>query len=153
MNKYGAQMSELQRNQNADIWKSNATEADRQMQYNQGKMNWDQSFADQQRQWSNQQAYEKYTYDLAQQQAQAAYQERLVNQALAISGQGAPLVNSAQAAMTAEQNRQAQAQIAAENASVASQNGWLGAGGSVLGGLLGNTTYQNGTWGLGTVKV
>lgn len=143
MNKYNAQMTELQRNQNADVWKANATEADRQMQYGQGKMNWDQSYADQMRTWQNQQAYEKYAYDLAMQQAQQAYQEQLMNKALAISGQGAPLVNQAQAANTAAQNLAAQQQIAQQNADVASQNGWLGALGSLGGGLLGNTNYSS----------
>lgn len=66
-----------------------------------------------------------------------------MNKALAISGQGAPLVNQAQAANTAAQNLAAQQQIAQQNADVASQNGWLGALGSLGGGLLGNTNYSS----------
>jgi hypothetical protein len=151
LNKYNAQMAELMRNQNADVWKSQATEADRSMQYGQGQMNYNQSYADQMRQWQNSQAYEKYTYDLARQQAQRSQQEQLMNQALAISGQGAPLVNQAQAAMTAEANRNTQAQIAAENNSIASQNGWLGALGTLGGGLLGGGTSAGGTNNLSTI--
>lgn len=137
MNKYGAQMSDLQRNQNVDTWKANATEADRGMQYGQGKMNWEQSYADQMRNWQNQQAYEKYAYDLAVTQARQAYREQLMNKALAISGQGAPLVNQAQAANTAAQNLAAQQLMNQRNADVLSQNGWLGAAGALGGGLLG----------------
>lgn len=142
LNKYNAQMADLQRRQNASTWQANAIEADRQMQYGQGKMNWAQSYDDQMRQWQNQQAYEKYVYDLAVQQARQSYQEQLMNKALAISGQGAPLVNQAQAANTAAQNLAAQQQIAQQNADVASQSGWLGMLGTIGGGLLGNINYD-----------
>jgi hypothetical protein len=137
MNKYGAQMSELQRQQNADVFTTNAAEADRGMQYAQGQMNYNQSYADQMRKWQNQQKYEQYTYDLSKQADQRANQEQMMNQALAIAGQGAPLVSSSQAAQTAAENRQLQAQIAQEAQDVASQNGWLGMFGSLGGGLLG----------------
>jgi hypothetical protein len=143
LNKYNMQGTDLQRQQNADLWKSGATEADRLMQYGQGQMNYNQSYADQMRNWQNQQQYEKYTYDLAKQAEQKAYQENLMNQSLAIAGQGAPLANAASAANTAAQNRNLQAQIAQNQASVASQNGWLGAAGALGGGLLGNSSVQN----------
>lgn len=157
LNKYGMQVAQEQRLGNQAAYEAAANEANRKMQYEQGQMSWNQQFSDQMRNWQNQQQYERYTYDLARQQAERSQQEQFMNQALALAGQGAPLVNQAQAAMTAEANRQQQAQLAQQQMDVASQNAWIGAGGTVLGGLLGsNASGQNNAMallrGLGVVK-
>ncbi len=142
LNQYGLTQTELGMNQAANTQQSQANEANRLMAYNEGNMNWNQSYSDQMKNWQNQQAYEKYAYDLAKMQAGKANEENQFNQALALAGQGAPLINAAQQAMTSQNNLAAQQAIADQNNATASQNGWLGALGTLGGGLLNTITAK-----------
>lgn len=152
LNQYNMGNTELQQSQAATTQQAEANEAARLMGYGEGKMNWNQGYADQVRQWQNQQDYEKYAYELSRMQAEKANRESQFNMALALAGQGAPLVNSAQQSITSQNNLAAQQAMAAENNAVASKNGWITAGAGLLGAAVGaygnaksgaNNTYYN----------
>jgi hypothetical protein len=132
LNTYNQAETAGQRSQAYDTARLNAVNADSLNTYNQGKYTADQSFANQQTQWQNAQNYEQnFMYPQQKQAYDQAQQEMLMNRGLALSGQGAPL-SQAQANLTAQQK------MAADRDAIASQNGWLGA----AGGLLGNVNYD-----------
>jgi hypothetical protein len=138
MNKYQTAETAGARTQNYDSWRSGMADAERQGTYDTNKLQWQQSYDDQMRTWQNQQQYEQYQYQLAKNAYDKAQQESRMNQSLALAGQGAPLSQANLQYQTAEANRNAQMQTASEANATASQNGWLGAAGTVGGGLLSN---------------
>jgi hypothetical protein len=151
INAYGAQETAGQRQQAYNTAQIGATNADMQNQYNNLKYNTDQQYAEQLNNWKNQQNYEQnFIYP----QAKAAYdqsqQEMMINQALALAGQGAPL----QAAQ--QNNALGYAQMAAQQqaANQASTNQLWGAGLGALGAIYGknyesiNKSIGNGVSGL-----
>lgn len=116
-----------------------ALNTDAQNQYNTLRYNNDKTYNDQLTNWANQQNYERnFLYP----QQQAAYSqsqdEMLMNRALALAGQGAPLANSAN--NYALQQQQMAAQQAAANQQ--SQAQLWGAGMGLLGNL-GNSYLNN----------
>jgi hypothetical protein len=154
LNQYGMNQAELNMGQAANTQQAQANESNRLMAYNEANMNRNQSYADQMRNWQNQQQYEKYAYDLAKMQSGKADMESLMNQSLALAGQGAPLISSSQQALASQNALAAQQKMAEANNAAQTQNGWLGLVGSLGGGLLGNVSYKSGTgtgsgWGFG----
>lgn len=138
LNQYNQANTQLNQTQALNTQQAQANEAARQMAYNQGNMQWNQTYQDQMTNWQNQQKYEKYLYDVTRQQAQTADTENKMNQALSLTGAGAPLANMASQANISAQNLANQRYIADQNANAANTSGWLGALGALGGGLLGN---------------
>lgn len=136
-NKYNAQMFASKVAQEGDIFKSNAALSDALNAYNAGKLSWDYQQAQAMRDWQNKSAYEKYTYDLAKQAYENQMQEMLMNRALAIAGQGAPLSQSYLNYQIAQQQAQAARDAANASANAATQASIYGALGTMGGGLLG----------------
>ena len=146
MNAYNAQETAGLRDQSLNTANVDFTQADSMNQYNNLKYNAQKEYDTNLNNWQNQQNYEKnFVYP----QAAAAYgdaqREQMLNQALALAGQGAPLA-------TAASNAELQsAQLAAQQAA-AQQNYNAQLWGSAAG-LLGTgvSSYLNNYTGEGTL--
>ena len=141
--RYGLQMEDTE-NTRADqqfAWKAGLTDSMRQQDYGQAAA--DRTYQNQQNQidFSNQLLADNYNYALNK----AAYDRGLVQDdlsaLLSLGGMAAPAYSTASnnaysyyASDLAQQNAQAQADAS-------SLSGWLGAGGSLLGGLLGSDGF------------
>lgn len=147
LNKFNAQNYATGIDQNKNLWTANAVENANRQAYDSSKLGFNMTQADQLRQWQNAQEYEKYTYDLARNAYNNQATESLMNRALALAGQGAPLSASATNYQIAEAQNQAAMQAAREASSAANTAAWLGAGGSVLGGLLSTNNSGKSTLG------
>ena len=108
-------------------------------EYDVNKLTYDNSYKNALTEWENAKAFEKYQYDLAQRADKSAFNEQQINANLALAGQGAPLVSSANQANSAYNNYLAAINASNQAYSSANQAGWLGAAGSVGAGLLKNT--------------
>jgi hypothetical protein len=108
-------------------------------EYDVNKLTYDNSYKNALTEWENAKAFEKYQYELAQRADKNAFNEQQVNANLALAGQGAPLVSSANSATSAYNNYLAAINASNQAYSSANQAGWLGAAGSVGAGLLKNT--------------
>lgn len=144
MNKYNAQMFQLGEQQNKDVFASNAALAEMLNNYNLNRLTWDKTNMDNLTTWENAQNYEKnFLYP----QQQAAYQnqldEMMMNRALALSGQGAPLTQAASNYQLAQQQLAAQQQAARDASSAATTSSYLGAAGLLGGGLLSSNGFWN----------
>lgn len=123
-----------------DQYKANYAETQNRAAYDLAKLQWDKSYEDSLNAWKNAQAFEKYQYNLSKRADYDSYIENMINTNLAIAGQGAPLVASANSA-TAARNNYLQAIEASNNAYKAAQtNAWLGAAGTIGAGLLKSDT-------------
>ena len=141
-NKYNAQMFASKVAQEGDIFKANTSLSDQLNAYNAGKLSWDYQQDSAMRDWQNKSAYERYTYELAKQAYVNQMDEMMMNRALAIAGQGAPLSQSYLNYQIAQQQAQAAIDAANASANAATQAAMWGAGGSALGGLLGNKSLS-----------
>jgi hypothetical protein len=141
-NQFALAQQQMAQQQNLNTYQANANEAARQMQYGEGSMNWAQQQRDLMRQWENQQNYEKnFQYPFQEQQAKNAWNENMINQGLAIAGQGAPLIGQQLAYQTAQQNMANQAAMNDQQVKAQSNLGWGQLAGSGIGGLMGG--YSN----------
>lgn len=134
INAYNAQETVGLRAQNSEAAKFGAMNADSLNQYNNLKYNADKQYSEQMNNWQNQQNYEKnFLYPQAQQAFNQSQQEMLLNQALALSGQGAPL------AAAQQNNILGQQQMAAQQATARQQstNDLIGSGIGALGSIYG----------------
>ena len=145
LNKFNAQNYATGIDQNKNLWTANAAENANRQAYDSSKLGFNMTQDEQLRKWQNAQEYEKYTYDLAKNAYNNQATESLMNRALALAGQGAPLSAQATQYNIAEQQNQAAMQAAREASSAANTSAWLGAGGSVLGGLLSTNNSGNNT--------
>jgi hypothetical protein len=148
LNKFNAQNYATDVNQNANLYQANAADASNRNSYNAGKLNWDNTNATNLNTWKNAQDYEKYTYQLAQNAYNNQANEAKINQYLALAGQGAPLSAAAMQYSMAQQQNAAAQQAAQQAASAQNTASWLGAAGSLAGGLLatnnsGSNTLMN----------
>lgn len=147
LNKFNAQNYATGIDQNKNLWTANAAENANRQAYDSSKLGFNMTQDEQLRKWQNAQEYEKYTYDLARNAYNNQATESLMNRALALAGQGAPLSAQATNYQIAEAQNQAAMQAAREAASAQNTTAWLGAGGSALGGLLGGYSNWNSTAG------
>ena len=138
LNKFNAQNYATQVGENANIWKSGATEAANRQAYDASKLAFGQSQDEMLRDWQNKQAYEKYTYDLAKNAYMNQIQENLFNKATSLAGTGTPLTQMATNYNLAQQQAAAAQQAASQQASANNMTQWLG----LAGGLLGNSGVQ-----------
>jgi hypothetical protein len=138
MNKFNAQNFATNIDQNKALFAANAGANADQNAYKANQLAYQQEQAQKMIDWQNSQNYEKYQYDLAKNSYQNALQEQKMNQALALAGQGAPLSQMASNYNLALQQAQAAQQAAQQQADATTTKAWLGAGGTVLGGLLSN---------------
>lgn len=136
-NQFAAQMFGQKVAQEGDLYKAAAAEAANRNAYEAGKQMWDYQLQNAMRDWMNSSAYEKYTYDLARQAYENQMQEMLMNRALAIAGQGAPLSQSYLNYQIAQQQSQAARDAAALQSQAATTAGLYTGLGSLGGGLLG----------------
>lgn len=111
--------------------------------YDVAKLEWDKSYQDALTDWENAKAYEQYQYQLANRADQNAWNEQQINANLSIAGYGAPLVSSANQATAAYNNYLASILNSQRAQQSANQSGWLGAAGTIAGGLLKNTDLVN----------
>ncbi|SME89471.1 hypothetical protein [Desulfovibrio gilichinskyi] len=124
------------RAENENTYKFGMMDAQRQDEYNANKMAWDYGQQEAQRGWDNSQIDNKFAYDNAKNQWNMAGQQRLFDNALNLAaGSGS----------TASSQLQAGADVYAANKKASADNtsGWLGAAGTIAGGLLGNKDATN----------
>jgi hypothetical protein len=143
LNKFNAQNYATAVGEAKNIWAANAAEAANKQSYDASKLAFTQSQDSLLRDWENKNAYEKYAYDLAKNAYNNQSTEALMNRALALAGQGAPLSQMATNYNIAEQQAAAARQAAAAASSAANTSAWLGTAGTLAGGLLGNDTFTN----------
>lgn len=143
LNQFAATLYPQQLQAANDQYKAGLLSTQDKRAYDVNKLEWDKSYQDQLTAWKNAQAYEKYQYDLAKRADQSAYQEKKINEQLALAGQGAPLVASANSANQAYLNYLASIDATKQAYSSAKQAGWLGAAGTIGAGLLKNTDLMN----------
>lgn len=130
LNAYNAQETAGLRAQNSEMAKFGAMNADSLNQYNNLNYNADKQYNEQLNNWNNQQNYEKnFLYPQAQQAFNQSQQEMLMNQSLALAGQGAPLAAAQQNNILSQQQTAAQVAAAKQN----STNQLIGAGVGLLG--------------------
>jgi len=138
-NAYNAQEIAGQRGQAMNTAQVGQANADGWNQYNNLKYNADKQYGEQLNNWQNQQNYEQnFLYPQAKTAYDQSQQEMLMNRALALAGQGAPL-QQAQQSMLMKQQEIAAMQAAADQQS---RNELIGAGvegtAMVTNGLLSN---------------
>lgn len=120
-----------------------AQNADSLNQYNNLRYNAQKEFNEQTNNWQNQQNYEKnFLYPQAKNTYEQAQQEQLINQYLALAGQGAPLATAASNAQLQEMQIAAQQAAAAQNSSAQLWGAGLNALGNIGGGLLSSASKQ-----------
>lgn len=147
LNKYNAQNYATSIDQNKALYLANAQEASNQNAYNASNLNWNNTNLSNYNTWQNAQDYEKYTYELAKAAYENQGKESAINQYLALAGQGSPLTASALNYSTAQQQMAAAQQAAQQAASAQNTASWLGAAGSLTGGLLsGDNLSTIGSW-------
>ncbi len=136
LNQFNLQNVAQQQAQSYDVYKTQAQEVANQQAYAQQQQGYNQSYLDSVRQWQNQAAQEQQQYQLAQNAYRQQLDEQMLNRALSLSGQGAPL-SQAGSTYQAQMSQAAAQQAAAQQASNAATTGaYLGAAGTVAGGLL-----------------
>jgi hypothetical protein len=143
LNKFNAQNYATAVGEAKNIWAANAAESVNKQSYDASRLAFNQSQDSLLRDWENKNAYEKYAYDLAKNAYNNQSTEALMNRALALAGQGAPLSQMATNYNIAEQQAAAARQAAAAASSAANTSAWLGTAGTLAGGLLGNDTFTN----------
>jgi len=115
MNAYNAQETAGQREQAYNMFNTDAMNSDALNQFNNLKYNADKQYNEQLNNWQNQQNYEKnFLYPQAKQAFDQSQQETLINQALSLAGQGAPLATAAQNAALKDQEIAAQQAMSAQ---------------------------------------
>jgi len=127
MNQYGLNKAAQQMTQNSNVWQSQNTEAQRAQNYAQQKQAYQLQQQEAQRNWANQQQYEQYQYKLAQNQWAEAQRTARINEGLALAGGGNAQLQTNNAYDLAQQQMSNQQSA-----------GYMGAAGTVLGGLLSN---------------
>lgn len=127
MNTFNLGSAQLGMQQNQNVYQGGVGDAARQGDYNVNALNYGNGQTAATTAWSNGQSFEQFQYQLASGQYSQQEQTNGINQYLALAGRGQ---------VTSGQNQQGD-QYAAGNAT-ASQNGWLGAAGTVVGGLMAN---------------
>lgn len=137
LNKYNAQNYATAIGEAKNIWAANAAETANRNAYDAAKLAFNQSQDSLLTDWANKQNYEKYTYNLAKNAYQNQSDEALMNRALALAGQGAPLTQMATNYQLAQQQNEAARQAAADASSANNLKSWMGLASSGLGGLLG----------------
>ena len=142
-NKFMAQNFATDVGQQKNLWGANALDAENQNTYNSQKLGFGISQDSALRDWQNKMAYEQYTYDLAKNAYANQGDESLMNRALALAGQGAPLTQMATQYNIAQQQNEAARKAAQDAASSKELQSWLGLGGSIGGGLLGSDQFMN----------
>lgn len=116
INSFNAQETAGLRDQAMNAANLGMQQADMQTQYNNLKYNAQKEYDTNLMNWQNQQNYEQnYLYPQAKQAFDQAQQEMLINQALALAGQGAPLSTAAQNAQLKSQEIAAQQAAAQKN--------------------------------------
>jgi len=122
---HGIATAGIESNVAQDVYRAGAEQTNRYQdwlnQQTQFQMGQDES----QRQWSNQQVQDQFNYAMMQQQWQQQIQEMLMNQALALAGQGAPLASAQMAAQSQIEAAQQQSK-AAETAALYGAMGSVG---------------------------
>lgn len=140
-NKFMAQNFATDVGQQKNLWASGYAANEAQNAYNANKLGFGIEQDSALRDWQNKMAYEQYTYDLAKNAYQNQGDEALMNRALALAGQGAPLTQMATQYNIAQQQNEAARKAAQEAASAANLKSWLGLGGTIGGGLLGSDSF------------
>lgn len=134
LNAYNSQDIAGQRSQAMNAATIGATNADSLNQYNNLKYNSQKEYNEQLNNWTNQQNYEQnFLYPQAKNTYDQAQQEQLINQYLALAGQGAPLATAASNAQLQEMQIAAQQQAANQASTNQLWGSALGALGSVYG--------------------
>lgn len=146
-NKFAQNMAQLNMTQAANEWNAGFQESQRKTIYDVAKQGYDLSQAQRMVDWQNMSAYEQYQYALAKQAFENQMREAGINEALALVGQGSPLSNAALNYAAQMANMQAENSRYSDASRVASQTGWLGAAGDMLGLLgSGNNLSTIGGW-------
>ena len=97
------QASELGMEQERDIYSAGLQDADRRQQYGDSALRFQMMQDDRLREFYNQQLKDQFNYQLSQQAWENSINEMLMNQSLAIAGQGAPLASAALQAQAAQE--------------------------------------------------
>jgi hypothetical protein len=140
-NKFLSQNYATDVTQNKNLWASGAADAERRAAYDTAQLNWNKSYQDQLRDWQNKQQAEQFAYNKEASAYQNQIDEAMMNRALALAGQGAPLSQAGTNYNLAMQQAQAARDAANQASSAASTGSYLGAAGTVAGGLLGSTGF------------
>lgn len=125
-NKFNSQNYATGIDQNKALYQANANDADRYNQYQAGLLNW-----------NNTNANARYQYDLAKATYGNAGNEAKINQWLSLAGYGSPLATAAQQYKAAQNS-------ASQMSDAANTSAWLGAAGSLAGGLLNSNINWSG---------
>lgn len=143
VNQQALNAAQMQMGQAQNVWNAGAQETAAQNAYNQQAQNQQQSYLDAVRNWQNQGIAEQGQYNLAANQYQQQLQEQMMNQALALAGQGAPLSQAGSQYLTSQQSIAAQQQAAAAANQTATTKNYLTAAGGLLGGATGMLAAPN----------
>lgn len=100
---------ELGMQQEKDIYSAGLQDAERKQQYGDAALRFDMMQDDRQREFFNQQLKDQFNYQLSSQAWENSINEMLMNQALALAGQGAPLASAALQAQAAQEAAKKQA--------------------------------------------
>ena len=143
-NKFNSQNYATGIDQNKALYAANAQDASNRNAYNASRLNWDNTNATNQTNWANARDYEKYSYDLAKGAYDNQANEAKINQYLSLAGYGSPLTTSANNYSLQQQQLKAAQQAAADASSAKNTASWLGAAGTLGGGLLNSNINWSG---------
>lgn len=144
INAYEAQRTAGLMSQAQNTATIDAVRADSLNQYNNLSYNAQKEYNEQLRNWQNQQNYEQnFLYPQAAAAYDDAQREQIINQALALAGQGAPLATAAQNAALQSQQIAAQQAAAAQNSEAQLWGAGLGLLGDLGGAYAGSTSGSN----------